>query len=113
MHRTKIIARLREYIESGVINESNWSHAEGWPDLESLISTRPGVYGTAAAWVCAIATEFVVFEDDTCEAIADDVEHFACRELCLAPEQWESIEGLSPRRALERIESLCFEVAAA
>lgn len=107
-HRTKVVTRLREYLESGEINEGNWSTIrEGWIDIEDLVSIRDGIYGTAAGWVCAIASEWVLIP---AKVDADDVQSLAPRLLCLTSDQWESVLELPPQCAIERLELLCFGV---
>lgn len=101
-HKRRILRKLRALIDTNKINESNWSDGEGWEVFEHLVSMRPGVYGTCAAWVCAVASEDYAMP----ELDAESVELLAMGWLGLTQEQWATLEGMPPQRAIEQLKSL-------
>lgn len=101
-YRNEIIQTLAIYVENGELNEANWSVCgNNWNTLADLVDQRSGCYGTAAAWICAVAAEWVLFEDDTIDTLADDLDEKAQEVLGINGEQWGALEFLPPQRAIE------------
>ncbi len=101
-HRNQIIQTLLLYVENGELNEANWSVCgNNWNTLADLVDQRPKCYGTAAAWICAIAAEWILFEDDRIDVLADDLDEKAQEILGLSNEQWKALEFLPHQRAAE------------